>query len=240
MRKSFVEWIKAASPDVICLQEIKATPEQVDYSAFTDLDYHLYWYPAKKKGYSGTAIFSKIKPDHVEYGINIPKYDDEGRVIRVDISDLSIICAYFPSGSSGSARQEYKMDFLTDFEIYVKELRTTKPNLIVCGDYNICHKAMDIHNPNANKNSSGFLPEEREWMDNWISSGFIDTFRYFNSTAHNYTWWSYRSGARQRNLGWRIDYFMATKNLENKLKSARILSDAMHSDHCPLSLEILQ
>jgi len=175
----------------------------------------------------------------VEYGINMAKYDDEGRVIRADFDDLSIICAYFPSGSSGAARQDYKMDFLADFDEHVQSLRKKRDKLIVCGDYNICHKPIDIHNPIVNKKSSGFLPEEREWMDNWVSSGFIDTFRHFNTTADNYTWWSYRSGARNRNLGWRIDYFMATNNLETKLKNARILSDAVHSDHCPLSLELI-
>jgi len=237
MKKSFVEWLAAANPDILCLQEIKANPEQVDFQQFEALGYKLFWYPAQKKGYSGVAIFSKTDPDHVEYGMGIEAYDFEGRLIRVDFGDISVLCTYFPSGSN-PLRQSFKMKFLGDFEKYIGQLRKERKKLIICGDYNICHKAIDLHNPERNKNTPGFLPEEREWMDSFVDSGFVDSFRFFNPTPHNYTWWSYRSGARKRNLGWRIDYFMVTKNLAEKMKRAQILSEAIHSDHCPLTLEL--
>jgi len=237
MKKSFVEWLRAANPDILCLQELKAYPEQVDLEPFIELGYQLFWYPAKKKGYSGVAIFSKKKPDHVEYGMGIEEYDNEGRLIRVDFDDFSILCTYFPSGSN-RLRQDFKMKFLGDFENYIKQLKTSRKKLVICGDYNICHKAIDLHNPSRNKNTPGFLPEERAWMDKFTNSGFVDSFRHFDQSAHNYTWWSYRSGARKRNLGWRIDYFMVTKNLTDKMKRAQILSEAVHSDHCPLTLEL--
>ncbi len=238
LKKDFLTWLSAADPDVLCLQEIKAEKEQVDVAAIEALGYHTYWYSAQKKGYSGTAIFSKMEPDHVEYGNGIEKHDFEGRFIRADFGDLSVASAYFPSGSAGSERQEFKMQFLHEIKDYLAELIKTRPRLVISGDYNICHKAIDIHNPVANKNSSGFLPEEREWMSSFIDAGFIDTFRYFNEEPHQYSWWSYRAGARKKNLGWRLDYNMASKALEPDLKRAAILSDAVHSDHCPVLLQI--
>lgn len=238
MNKGLVDWIKTASPDVLCLQEIKATPEQVGVFEFEEMGYHHYWYPAQKKGYSGVAIFSKTKPDHVSYGCGIKQYDDEGRVLRADFGKLSVMSVYHPSGSSGEERQAFKMKWLDDFSKYISELKKTRPQLILSGDYNICHRPIDIHNPKSNANTSGFLPEEREWMEQFINSGFIDTFRHFNSEPHQYTWWSYRAGARGKNLGWRIDYNLATANLEKNLKRSVILPEAMHSDHCPVLLEI--
>ena len=238
MNKGLVEWLKSAKPDVLCVQEIKANPEQVDLSDFEALGYHHYWYPAQKKGYSGVAIFSKIEPNNIEYGCGIKAYDDEGRVLRVDFDSLSVMSVYHPSGSSGDLRQEFKMKWLSDFNGYVQELKKTRKELILCGDFNICHREIDIHNPRANANTSGFLPEEREWMEQFINTGFIDTFRHFNKDPHHYSWWSYRAGARGKNLGWRIDYNMVTQNLQERLKRAVILPDAMHSDHCPVLLEI--
>ena len=238
MAKDFVSWLKAVNPDIVCLQEIKATPDQINVSEFLALGYHLYWYPAQKKGYSGVAIFSKIKPKNVVYGCGIEKYDFEGRVIRIDLDNLSIISVYHPSGSSGEIRQAFKMEWLADFYNYINDLRKSIPNLIISGDYNICHKAIDIHNPKSNANTSGFLPEEREWMEKFITNDFIDTFRYFNQEPHQYTWWSYRAGARGKNLGWRIDYHIAALHLQDKLIRSVILSDAKHSDHCPVLLEI--
>ena len=238
MNKDLVGWLKAANPDVLCLQETKATPDQVDVKAFEDLGYHLYWYSAQKKGYSGVAIFSKLKPKHVEYGCGIEKYDFEGRIIRLDFEQCSVMSVYHPSGSSGDDRQAFKMQWLADFQEYIDDLKTKIPNLVLCGDYNICHKPIDIHNPKSNANTSGFLPEEREWMEQFIQSGFIDSFRYFNQEPHQYSWWSYRAGSRGKNLGWRIDYNLVANHLDKHLKRAVILPDAMHSDHCPVLVEM--
>jgi exodeoxyribonuclease-3 len=162
----------------------------------------------------------------------------QGRVIRADFKEFSVISAYFPSGSSGDERQNFKYRFLEDFADYIDKLKIDFPKLVISGDYNICHKPIDIHNPKSNANSSGFLPEEREWMDQFVHSGFIDTFRHFNPEPHNYTWWSYRAGARVKNLGWRIDYHLVTVALEENLKRAAILPEAKHSDHCPILLEL--
>lgn len=238
MGKGLVQWIKQADPDVLCIQEIKASPEQVGVFEFEEMGYHHYWYPAQKKGYSGVAIFTKKEPKNVAYGCGIKQYDDEGRVLRVDFDDVSVMSVYHPSGSSGDLRQEFKMKWLADFSKYIAELKKTIPNLIMSGDFNICHKAIDIHNPKANANTSGFLPEEREWMEQFISAGFIDTFRHFNQEPHQYSWWSYRAGSRAKNLGWRIDYNIASAALASRLRRSVILADAMHSDHCPVVLEI--
>lgn len=238
MNKGLLEWLSHANPDVFCLQEIKANPEQVDLKGFESLGYRHYWYPAQKKGYSGVAIFSKIEPLHVAYGCGIKTYDDEGRVLRIDLDGFSVMSVYHPSGSSGEERQAFKMKWLTDFGNYVGNLKKTHPHLLLCGDFNICHREIDIHNPKSNANTSGFLPEERAWMEQFINSGFIDTFRHFNKDPHHYTWWSYRAGSRGKNLGWRIDYNMAARVLEPRLRRAVILPDALHSDHCPVLLEI--
>ncbi|ADY53678.1 exodeoxyribonuclease III Xth [Pseudopedobacter saltans DSM 12145] len=239
INKGWLDWLQATNADVVCLQEIKATPDQIqDIHKLSELGYHHFWYPAKKKGYSGTAILTKHEPLHVEYGCGIEAYDDEGRVIRADFEKFSVISAYFPSGSSGDERQHFKYQFLADFEIYAADLMNTYPNLLICGDYNICHRAIDIHNPKSNANSSGFLPEEREWMERFINSGFIDTFRHLNPDPHHYTWWSYRAGARAKNLGWRIDYHLLSSTMVENIKRAAILPEAKHSDHCPILLEL--
>ncbi len=238
LSKGWIDWLKATDPDVVCLQEIKATPDQIDSAPIQDLGYHLYWYPAQKKGYSGVAIFSKIKPDHVEYGCGIKKYDDEGRVLRLDFGAISVMSIYMPSGSSGEERQAFKMIWLADFHNYITSLKVSRNKLILCGDYNICHQPIDIHNPKSNANSSGFLPEEREWIGNFMKAGFIDTFRHFNKEPHHYTWWSFRANSRAKNLGWRIDYNLVSANLENNLRHVAILPEARHSDHCPVLLEL--
>ena len=238
MGKGMLDWLSLVNPDVLCLQEIKANPEQVDLSGFEALGYRHFWYPAQKKGYSGVAIFTKLQPIHVAYGCGIKAYDDEGRVLRIDFADMSIMSVYHPSGSSGDLRQEFKMKWLDDFSNYINQLKKTIPNLLLCGDFNICHKPIDIHNPKSNANTSGFLPEERAWMEQFINSGFVDTFRHFNKDPHHYTWWSFRAGSRAKNLGWRIDYNIVTQAMESRLKSASILPDAMHSDHCPVLLEL--
>jgi exodeoxyribonuclease-3 len=238
LRKDFASWLKATNPDVLCLQEIKANSEQFDESIFTDLGYHCFWNSAEKKGYSGVAILTKTKPQHVEYGCGIEQIDFEGRILRADFDGFSVMSAYFPSGSSGDLRQAFKIKFLNQFQTYINTLKKDFPKLIISGDYNICHKAIDIHNPQRNKNTSGFLPEEREWMSGFIASGFVDSFRSLNPEPHNYSWWSYRTNARAKNLGWRIDYNMISKNLLAHLSRSAILSQAFHSDHCPVLVEL--
>lgn len=237
LKKGFADWLQEENPDIICLQETKANEDQVETNLISDLGYHLYWFSAEKKGYSGVAIFTKQKPDKVVYGIGIEKYDFEGRTIRADFGDFTLINSYFPSGTTGTIRQDYKMEYLSDVQKYVDELKKERQNIILCGDYNICHKAIDISKPEKKKGVSGFLPEEREWVTNFIESGFIDTFRMFDDSAEKYSWWSYRSGARGKNLGWRLDYHMATESLRDKITDAKILANIVHSDHCPIVIE---
>ena len=192
----------------------------------------------KKKGYSGVAILSKHEPKHIEYGTGIDYMDFEGRNIRADFDGFSVMSLYLPSGTNIN-RLELKLQYMADFQGYIDNLKTQIPNLIICGDYNICHEAIDIHDPVRLKNTSGFLPVEREWIDNFMNSGFIDSFRHLNKEAvDQYSWWSYRANARANNKGWRIDYNLISKPMETKLKRAVILQDAMHSDHCPVLLEI--
>jgi len=238
LKKDWALWAKATNADVIALQETKAHPDQLDLTVFDDLGYHHYWFSAEKKGYSGVALLCKEKPLNVVYGCGIAKYDFEGRVIRADFKDFSVLSVYFPSGTTGGVRQVYKMEFLSDFQTYINELKKEIPNLIVSGDYNICHEEIDIHNPVSNKNSSGFLPEERAWMSSFLKSGFIDSFRDFTKAPHHYSWWSYRAASRERNKGWRIDYNMLSETLLDRFKRAAILPEAKHSDHCPVLLEL--
>lgn len=238
MNKGFVEWLETDPADIICLQEIKAHKENVDFARIEALGFETYWYPAEKKGYSGVAIFTKRKPELVQLGNGIMQSDAEGRVIRADFGDVTLVNAYFPSGSSGDIRQSYKYQWLEEFFEYIYELKKIRPNLIITGDYNICHRALDIHNPVSNKDSSGFLPDERAWMDKWFDNGFVDTFRYFNPHPHQYSWWSYRANARNNNKGWRIDYISVSKSLEGKLKDAAIYPDVKHSDHCPVYAQL--
>lgn len=238
MNKGLMEWLKAVDADIVCLQEIKADPGQLNLMHLEDLGYKTYWYSAQKKGYSGVAIFTKLDPLHVEYGCGITAYDEEGRILRVDFKNYSVMSVYFPSGTSGAHRQDFKYKFLDDFATYIDKLKKNHPNLIICGDVNICHKEIDIHNPIANKNTTGFLPPERAWVTSFLESGFIDSFRYFNQEPNQYTWWSYRFNARKQNKGWRIDYILVSEPLKNKMKRAAILNEAYHSDHCPVLLEI--
>ena len=238
MNKGLIDWLAIEKPDIICFQELKANKEQVELEAIEALGYHHYWHSAEKKGYSGVAIFSLDKPVHVEIGMGNELYDREGRVIRADFKEYSVISVYHPSGSSGDERQAFKMEWLDAFYNYIEELQKEYPKLIICGDYNICHQPIDIHNPVSNKNSSGFLPEEREWLSKFIDLGYIDSFRKFHSEPHQYSWWSFRMKARDRNLGWRIDYNMVSKSLESHLKDASILQEVKHSDHCPVVVEM--
>jgi len=238
LKKGFIEWLQQADPDVICLQEIKANEDQLDLDVFAEAGYkYNYWYSAQKKGYSGVAVLSKTEPDHIAYGTGIDYMDHEGRNLRVDFNGVSIMSLYLPSGSN-IERVEHKLKFMDDFQEYINELKTSHPNLVILGDYNICHEAIDIHDPVRNKKVSGFLPVEREWIGDFMESGFIDSFRHLNKEPDNYTWWSYRANARANNKGWRIDYNMVSEPLKDKISRAIILSDAKHSDHCPHMVEL--
>ena len=238
LKKGFIEWLIQADPDVICLQEIKANKDQLELDVFAEAGYkYNYWYSAQKKGYSGVAILSKTEPDHIEFGTGIDYMDHEGRNLRADFNGVSIMSLYLPSGSN-IERVEHKLKFMDDFQTYINDLKKSHPNLVILGDYNICHEAIDIHDPVRNKNVSGFLPVEREWIGNFISSGFIDSFRHFNKEPDNYSWWSYRANSRANNKGWRLDYGMVAEPLQDKLERAVILSEAKHSDHCPIMVEL--
>ena len=239
IKKGFIDWLKTDPADVICLQETKAHKGDVDVAAINALGYHDYWFSAQKKGYSGVAIFTRILPDQVITGNGHTESDDEGRVIQLDFGDIRLINAYFPSGTSGEHRQSFKYEWLDAFMAYTNNLRKTNPNIILCGDYNIAHKEIDIHDPKGNKNTTGFLPEERAWMDAFLASGWIDTFRVFHPEPHRYSWWSQRfPSVRLNNKGWRIDYISTTEPLRNRLIDAEIFPDVKHSDHCPVYLEI--
>jgi exodeoxyribonuclease-3 len=203
------------------------------------MGYHNYWNSAEKKGYSGVAVFTKQEPSFYQIGNGYMQSDAEGRVIRLDFGDITLINAYFPSGTSGEIRQSYKYIWLDEFLNYLDNLRKERPHLIICGDYNIAHKEIDIHDPKGNKNNTGFLPEERAWMDKFFQHGYIDTFRQLNQNPGQYSWWSQRfPTVRLNNKGWRIDYINVTENLKDKIKDARIMPDVKHSDHCPVYLEL--
>ncbi|WP_339896016.1 exodeoxyribonuclease III [uncultured Algibacter sp.] len=244
INKGFIDWLKAANPDVVCLQEIKAMKEQLDLSLFEEAGYkYNYWFSAQKKGYSGVAILSKTEPKHIEYGTGIASMDFEGRNVRADFparsaggDGVSVMSLYLPSGTN-DARLNHKLEYMDMFQDYINNLKKDIPNLVICGDYNICHEEMDIHNPKM-KGVSGFLPVEREWIGSFIDNGFIDSFRFINPELQQYSWWSYRANSRANNKGWRLDYAMVSKPLQENIKRAVILSDAVHSDHCPILVEI--
>ena len=237
MKKGFVDWLSDENPDVICIQETKANKDQVEFELIENLGYKTYWFSAQKKGYSGVAIFSKQAPNHVEYGTGIDYMDFEGRVLRIDFDEVSVMSLYLPSGTN-TDRLEFKFRFMYDFREYIYSLNKEIKNLVICGDYNICHNAIDIHDPVRNKNVSGFLPEERKWLDLFIGNDFIDSFRHINKSPHQYSWWSYRANSRANNKGWRIDYNIVSKPLVNKINNSEILSDVHHSDHCPVKLDL--
>ncbi len=240
LKKGFLQWLKEAAPDVLCLQEVKALESDIDLAAFESLGYHCHWFSAEKKGYSGVATFTKTGSCESVGGNGYAQSDAEGRVLRTDIGETTIINAYFPSGSAGAARQDYKMQWLREFEEWLQQLRQNRKEIIVCGDFNIAHRETDIHNPKGNAKNSGFLPDERAWMDGFMGSGMVDIFRHLNPDVRDsYTWWSQRfPTVRAQNKGWRIDYVCASENLMPKLKTASHLSDVSFSDHCPVLVEI--
>ncbi len=236
--KSFWEWMQQEQPDIICLQETKALPSDVPILELEALGYRHFWHSAEKKGYSGVATFTKREPDNIVVGCGIDRYDREGRILRTDFGDWSLLNCYFPSGTTGEDRQAFKMGFLDDFYRWIEELKKERPRMIVVGDYNIAHREIDIHDPKGNKKSSGFLPEERAWMTKWFDNGFTDAFRYKYPELVEYSWWSFRAGSRSKNKGWRIDYQSVTNNLKDKIADVRQLTSIVHSDHCPVWMRI--
>ena len=237
IKKGFLDWLAGASPDVICVQETKAHKEQLDLTLFEEAGYlYHYWFSAQKKGYSSVAVLCKQKPNHIEYGTGIESMDFEGRNLRVDFDEVSIMSLYLPSGTNLD-RLNFKLNYMDEFQEYINSLKEEIPNLVVCGDYNICHEEIDIHNPKM-KGVSGFLPEERTWIGDFIDSGFVDSFRHLNKDVQQFSWWSYRANARANNKGWRLDYAMVSEPLKDKIRSAYILPEANHSDHCPIAVEL--
>ncbi len=236
--KNFIGWLATQAADIVCLQEIKARPQDVNIADIEALGYHHFWHPAQKPGYSGVATWTKRVPDRVVEGCGMEKYDREGRILRTDFGDWTLLNCYFPSGTTGEERQAFKMAFLDDFLRWVTDLKKERPNLIVAGDYNIAHTEQDIHDPKGNQKSSGFLPEERAWMSRWFSNGFTDAFRHLHPDSVEYSWWTFRANARAKNKGWRIDYFSVSTPLVPRITKVRHLSEAVHSDHCPVWMQI--
>lgn len=235
LKKGFAEWLKSSDPDVVCLQEIKAQKDQIDTSIFEELGYNHYWFSAQKKGYSGVGILSKTIPNNISYGTGISSMDYEGRILRVDFDECSVMSLYLPSGTN-IKRLDFKFNFMKEFQDYINTLKKEFPRIVISGDYNICHKAIDIHDPIRNKNTSGFLPEERLWFDNFLNNGFIDSFRMLNPEPQIYSWWSYRANSRSNNKGWRIDYNLVSEELSPNIDNSFIMPEAFQSDHCPAGL----
>ncbi|MBP6793543.1 MAG: exodeoxyribonuclease III [Saprospiraceae bacterium] len=238
MNKGFADWAKSSKADVICVQEIKAKEDQIDIDSLKKAGYESHWFPAEKPGYSGVGILTKIKPDNIIKGSGLTEFDAEGRMIRMDIADLSIINWYFPSGTSGEERQQVKYRFLDQVLPWAKDIIDKRKKVILVGDYNIAHTEKDIHNPKGNKNTSGFLMPEREWLTEWFESGFHDSFRHVHPDKIEYSWWSVRFNSRATNKGWRIDYQSVTDPLLPLIKEVKHLGDVVHSDHCPVQLDM--
>lgn len=236
--KGMFEWLRSENPDIFHVQETKAQLEQVDLTPLREMGYQVYWHSALKKGYSGVASFVKQVPDREIIGIGIDEYDNEGRFIRLDYGNVSIINSYFPSGTTGDIRQVVKEAYLESVLSYLQSLLYEGREVIISGDFNICHKPIDINNPGNKNGVSGFLPQERAWMDRLVAAGFTDSFREYDQSPERYSWWSYRAGSRERNVGWRIDYHFVSNGIASKMTGASILPQVIHSDHCPVVLNI--
>lgn len=237
-KKGFLEWLNQESPDILCLQETKAQPDQISLELKQPPGYYAYWNFPQRKGYSGAVTFTKEKPIKVENGFGIEQFDVEGRVISAQYPQFTLFDIYFPNGKMSEERLKYKMDFYDAFLDFVDDLKTKGERLIICGDFNTAHKEIDLARPKENENISGFLPMEREWMDKFVAHGFVDTFRYFNKEPNHYTWWSLRTRARERNIGWRLDYFFVSEDLIGSVTEASVLSNVMGSDHCPVGVRL--
>ena len=238
LQKNFREYVEKESPDILCLQEIKAHPDQLDMDVVQFKGYHCFWNPGARAGYSGVATFTKIKPLHTANGFGIPEYDTEGRVIMTEFKEFTLFNIYFPNGQKDDERLKFKMNFYEDFLKEADLLRRKGMRLIICGDYNTAHKEIDLSHPKANEKFSGFLPIERAWLDKLVSHGYVDTFRHFHSEPKQYSWWSYRMKAREKNIGWRLDYHFISEDLLPCLKKAYIQQEIKGSDHCPVVIEI--
>lgn len=234
--KGFLEWLRAESPDVLCLQETKSHPEQLDGEILHPPGYHTYWNYPERKGYAGVGLFSKEEPYRIWYDFEDMGIDTEGRIISADYTDFILFNVYFPNGKKDDVRLRYKMAFYEAFLVLADSLKEQGKRLVICGDVNTAHKEIDLARPKENSKVSGFLPIEREWIDKLISHGYVDTFRHFNQEPGHYTWWDLKSGARQRNVGWRIDYFFVSENLMPAVLDAFMLPDVMGSDHCPIGI----
>ncbi len=236
--KGFFQWIKRESPDVLCLQETKAQVYQLEESLKKIDKYLSYFFSAERKGYSGVATYSLIEPLSVKMGMNKPIFDNEGRVIETEFDKFTLFNVYFPNGGRGPERLKYKLDFYDEFFYYLERIRKKKKNIIICGDYNTAHKEVDLARPKENVDNSGFMPIERAWIDKIINLGYIDVFREFNKDPGQYTYWDLFTRARERNIGWRIDYFFVSKEAKNMVTNAKIHMNVMGSDHCPVELEL--
>jgi exodeoxyribonuclease-3 len=237
-KKGFFLWFEKESPDILCLQEIKARPEQLSPRLRNVPGYHVFWNPAEKKGYSGVATFSKKKPVTVKTGFGREEFDSEGRILITSFPTFTLFNIYFPNGKKNKERLQYKLDFYDEFLNYADNLKEQNHNIIVCGDFNTAHKEIDLARPKENEHISGFLPIERAWIDSFIDHGYVDTFRTFHTEPHQYSWWDLKTAARARNVGWRIDYFFTNKEFLPKIKNAFILQQVTGSDHCPIGIEI--
>ncbi len=237
-KKGFLEWFNTEKPDILCVQETKATRKQFPKDIRAVNGYKIYNSEAVKKGYSGTATYTNIEPEKVDYGFGVDRFDLEGRTIIADYGEFVLFNIYFPNGKMSSERLQYKMEFYDTFLEYADNLKDQGKNIIVCGDVNTAHKEIDLARPKENEKISGFLPEERAWMDKLLSHGYVDTFREFNKEPEQYTWWSYRTRARERNVGWRLDYFFVNKEFVDRVNASYILYDVIGSDHCPVGLDI--
>jgi exodeoxyribonuclease III len=238
LNKGFIEWVQSENPEIICIQETKIQLSQVDEDLLKGLGYHTYYSFAEKKGYSGVATFTKQKPADVKYGFGIDKFDSEGRILAAEFDGFLLFNIYFPNGQMNDDRLKYKLEFYDAALDYFDNLKSQGKRLVICGDYNTAHREIDIKNAKANEKYSGFLPIERAWMDKLESHGYTDTFRYFYPERVEYSWWSYRFSAREKNVGWRIDYFYISDNMKPLLKDAEIHNEVYGSDHCPIALEI--
>ncbi len=238
LKKNFLEYLQQADPDILCIQETKLQEEQIPKEIHELDGYFKYWNFAEKKGYSGVAVFTKEKPISVEYSIGDELYDKEGRLLLLEFKDFSLINCYFPNGQMSDERLQYKLNFYDRMFDLMQKIRESGKNLIICGDFNTAHKEIDLANPKQNENTSGFLPIERSWLDKIVKAGWVDTFRFFNQEADQYSWWTYRFGARERNVGWRIDYFFTNEENIKNIKNAFIKQEITGSDHCPIGVEI--
>ena len=236
--KGFTKWFESEAADVVCVQEIKATPEQLDEGMLHPLKFHSYWHPAQKPGYSGTAIYSKKEPLSVKIGIGVPEIDAEGRILSAEYVDFTLVNAYFPNSQREHTRLDYKLRFCDEMLKYCNKLRKSGKNVVLCGDYNIAHQEIDLRNPKSNQDNAGFLPEERAWMDKFLKAGYADVFREKVSEPHHYTWWSYRPGVRAKNVGWRIDYHCVNEEFRDRVKDTQHQPKVLGSDHCPIVLEV--